>query len=420
MNDLTPTSQHTLRRRVPSLVAAFAIAAATFAFFSPPVLAAPGDVSGIVFEDIDGDALNDAGVPLSGTPGVAPNPGVAGAPVTAFLDDGDSIPNIGDTIQGSTSTGAGGAFSFTGMPAGQYWIVVDSKALIASQEPAEPAANLWAEQTYGVGGSLCADGAGGTAGPSPTGTCYGGRRDTTSDDQTTWYNTAEHLTLVDASAAAATNVDFGFSFNVVTNVLAGDGRDDDLGSAARTVQGSLRQFLENALRLAGGNDMRFIPVEPTNDVNGLNTWWRLDIRNILPTITDNDTTIDGRAYELVDGYTVRDTNPQTLGYVGAVGTGLDGREATGDEATLSGVAAPELEIANDQITITQSGLWVDNADNTTIRRIAIHGFGGSYPADFDKGDIRVTNAGSANTTIEENFIGTKAGSFADPGAGNYS
>ena len=52
------------------------------------------------------------------------------------------------------------------------------------------------------------------------------------------------------NVGAATGLHFGFSFNVVTNARGGDNTDDD-PSAARTIQGSLRQFLANANAIAG-------------------------------------------------------------------------------------------------------------------------------------------------------------------------
>ncbi len=50
---------------------------------------------------------------------------------------------------------------------------------------------------------------------------------------------------MDVAAGDVTRADFAFSFNAVTNAKGGDNGDDD-ASAARTIQGSLRQFLQNA------------------------------------------------------------------------------------------------------------------------------------------------------------------------------
>ena len=53
---------------------------------------------------------------------------------------------------------------------------------------------------------------------------------------------SEHVTRVILSTTNATNIDSGFSFTTITRT--GDGDDD--GSNNRTVQGSLRQFIQMA------------------------------------------------------------------------------------------------------------------------------------------------------------------------------
>ncbi len=70
--------------------------------------------------------------------------------------------------------------------------------------------------------------------------------------------TAEHVARVVLVNTDVSGVDFGFSFNVVTNIRGGDNADDD-GANDRTVQGSLRQFIQNANAIAGANVMRFVP-----------------------------------------------------------------------------------------------------------------------------------------------------------------
>ncbi len=58
---------------------------------------------------------------------------------------------------------------------------------------------------------------------------------------------SEHVTRVILTTVDAGNIDTGFSFTAVTRT--GDG-DDDV-SNARSVQGSLRQYIQNANALSG-------------------------------------------------------------------------------------------------------------------------------------------------------------------------
>ncbi len=150
-------------------------------------------------------------------------------------------------------------------------------------------------------------------------------------------------------------LDFGFSFNVVTNTRAGDGEDDDPG-ANRTVQGSLRQFVQNANAIAGPNAMRFVPVEAPNRTSGADAWWRIAVSNQLPTLNTAGTSIDGTARDLADGTSVR--NPNSRGpelELDGTGTavGIDGIRITGGTATVHGLAIGGF--GRDGIRISVSG-----------------------------------------------------------------
>ena len=101
---------------------------------------------------------------------------------------------------------------------------------------------------------------------------------------------------------------------------------DDDGSAARTVQGSLRQFLKNANAITGANAMRFVPAVPAN----AGAWWQVAVSEDLPDVLDSNTTLDGSAYSLSDGTSLRDENPGWLGTGGLVGVdGLACRPSIG-------------------------------------------------------------------------------------------
>ena len=341
-----------------------------------------------------------------------------GVPVIAYYDATsgdlklalrDGLPGSGDRAIATETTDGSGNYTFSSVPPGVFFVSAHSRdAEPTAGYASGGAGDVWAEQTYGSAGAYCADGLGGTSSPlgSP-GPCYGGRRATSSDASSSFVTNNEHVNAIDATSGSIANLDFGFSFNVVTNTLAGNTLDHDFGNN-RTVQGSLRQFIQNANAAAGPNSMRLVPAEPPND----GTWWEITVSSALPAITDVDTTIDGTAYELADGSTVRDTNTGFLGTNAAGGTtvGVDG-------IPLPQVEAPELELHSSGITA--AALEV-RADNTTIRKLAIYGFGDTGTALTD-GDIEVPSGLSVGgLTVAENVIGTGAGAFADPGAGNRS
>jgi len=399
-------------------------------FAAPASTPIGNTIGGVIYEDVDGDA----NVAEAGTVGAA------GVTVRLFQDDGDGVIEnaTSDALVQTAITDASGNYIFTGVTAGtRYWVVVDSKTILPSTgvNSVAQADDLWAEQTYATANA--ASGAGFTAG---AGALYGGRNATASDNATA-ANTAEHVIRVVAAAGANAGNNFGFSFNSVTNLLAGDATDHD-ASADRTVQGSLRQFIQNADAMTGANTMRFVPVVATNASAGANTWWRITVTSELPQITDSFTTVDGTAYDAIVDGAVLDTNSALLGYVGAVGLGADGIVGTGDDpAPLVGVQGPELEI------VAGPGVGIDTVDGTaddvyvgldiqtgdvTVRRLSIHGFGhdNTLNATLDsEGDIRIGTAtgtftGSAfdasGILIEDNVIGVGPASVADPGAGNRS
>src|SRR5690606_3042533 len=99
----------------------------------------------------------------------------------------------------------------------------------------------------------------------------------------------------------------------------------------------------------------------------------------LPQITGADTTIDGTAFGFTYGavgIAVRNDNAGTLGdTVTRIGLGADGIAGTGDDLPLAGVARPELEIADGVVAgAIANGLDVQ-AQDATIRDLAIWGFG---------------------------------------------
>ncbi len=383
------------------------LAGVLLSLVAAPVIA-QNDISGSVLEDVNGDGnLGDA---------VARN----NTQVRLYRDGGDGQPDgVDDVFLSPTSTDPSGNYSFTSLSAGTYWVLADSKTVTPSAglNGGFVQGDVWPEQTYGTAGAWCDNGAGSPAELGTAGTCFGGQVSTSSDDASV-LSTAEHVSRVVIVASNVANVDFGFSFAAMANTLAGDAQDDD-GGANRTVQGSLRQFIQNANAVAGANVLRFTPAGPTNATDGGgNNWWRLTVTAVLPAITDPNTTVDGIAYNRVNGVSVLDTNPTLLGFVGTVGLGADAVAGTADEPTLSGVPGPELEIVNDRATnVVIIGLDLQ-ANDLTVRRIASYGFGNGNL--FRDANIRVgVNSGGTNftgTLIENNVIGSSAASYTDPGA----
>ncbi|MEF1206932.1 beta strand repeat-containing protein, partial [Photobacterium damselae] len=340
-------------------------------FISNSALAA--SVSGTVFEDITGDGLTDGDVSLDDN--IGDQRGLPGVTVTIYLDDGDNIPDSGDTVVATDVTDANGNYSFTGLANAVYWVASDAPTTASNGS-----GGLVAEQTIGMEAlstiptpfavqSYCADGAGGsvltTNATHSFDVCYGGKT-ATGADVTTDAGTREHITglYLDYNLG---NLSFGFSFNVVVNT-AFDG------------VGSYQQFLLNANAYNGANTMRFVPVVPPNRAS----WWEVQNLDLLafPAITDGNITIDGTAHDFSDATLLRDLDSTLLGTATTVGADWNSR-------SISRVDAPDFainHITNNcersfyQEPADESSTWTgcagielaSNVHNVTIRDIAIY------------------------------------------------
>ncbi|RNF85234.1 prealbumin-like fold domain-containing protein [Montanilutibacter psychrotolerans] len=353
-------------------------------------------VSGTVFQDSVGDLLADGAVANAG------NPALAGRTVRLFNSAGTQLQ--------TATTAADGTYSFGSVVNGVYYVAVD-----APITDAIGTAGVLGEQTYASAGT----GNGGTAGTdygslcvmgtpptytdqgattitntpvdnSATGACYGGRRGSVADSGTTTINTKEHVVRINVLDSSVTSADFGFSFNVLSNV-------NDAG------QGSARQFVVNANAIAGANALRFVPAIATNAVGGGGTWWRVALASNLPALTlgnGNGTTIDGMAYSRVDGSTVLDTNAGNLTSAQTVGVGSD-------QATISPVARPELQWERNATgAMTTVPVLHVQAANTSIRRVSV-----------TRGteSVLVTTSNVSNLLVEDSALGVAPdGSSAPP------
>jgi hypothetical protein len=347
-------------------------------------------ISGTIYEDINGDSVLSDGV---GRPNVN---------LRLYADaNNNGVVDTGDTFISNGTTDLNGRYSFqvsTAASGNNYLVAVDSKSVTPSAgfNAGSAQGDVWAEQTYGDDPTTAA---------IDLGSRFSGRQGLVSDNfnpsvTTPANNAYEHMARVSLGLGNVTNLDFAFSFNVVTNMRAGDTADDDT-TANRTVQGSLRQFIQNANAIAGANYMRLVPANGVA-LNG-GTYWQVAVSNQLPALTDSNTTIDGIAYNFTNGISVRDTNAGSLGAGGAVGT---------ENINLPAVERPEFAVlASGSIAL---GLDLQGS-SSTVRNIAIHGFGTAVNNNSGA-NIRISATGTS-ALIERNIIGTNAVSFTDLGSG---
>lgn len=337
-------------------------------------------ISGTVLLDVDGDgALTDA----------AP---VSGATVRLFRDLlGEGSIDILDLAVAVTTTGTDGGFAFSGLPASPitgafYYVVVSSDFPHPTTGAVD--SDAWAEQTVAPVGGFCANGFGGQTVLTSESPCFGGR--SAASDNQLLITTAEHVARVSIGTTNVTGRRFGFSYRVVTHARDGD----DIVDSARSVQGSLRQALTNAQVIPGPETLRFTPITPPDtNVDGA-SWWRLQLSN--PVEVTGGATLDGHAWCNGIQCTLgqrRDMNPGVIGVSDRIGLGPDGREASGDEAILSPIERPELELAGDGIFPLLVG------EDSALSGVAIPNLG-------------VVLAGD-RAVLSQNLIGTRADGTVD-------
>ncbi|OBU37701.1 beta strand repeat-containing protein [Photobacterium phosphoreum] len=335
------------------------------------------DITGYIYDDINGDS------------DLADKVGVSGVSVYLYTDDGDMTPNAADggpTL--TTTTDADGYYAFVEIPGLTYFV---------SPNPPTSSSAL-AEQTYttsqtdNVNGTFvtgyCDANADGVADTTPiavTGPCYGGwdgdRANTSSSAD---LSTREHISRVvfSANSNSVNLLDFGFSYNVVTNTET-------------TGQGSLEQFIINANTILGPNSMRFVPAVAANDTDPAADWWVISPTSSLTTITGANganTTLDGHAYSHTDGVTLLNTNSGDYAASQTVGS-----SHLCSVENIAALAKPELQIdLPTNASAYSAEIIIINADNTTVRNLSLTG--GSQ-------GINVYSGGITDTVIEYNLIG---------------
>jgi len=264
-----------------------------------------------------------------------------GVTLKLYRDDGDRMPSARDSAVASTKTDRQGLYVFRVSGPGDYWVAVDSQTYRA---------NAWPEQTFGPGGSLCAQPDGTTRATYFEGACFGGRTVDGSDDATA-LATSEHVALVNVREST-TDVDFAFSLDVVTNTADGE-----------RVQGSLRQFVTNGNAVPGANRMRFVPVTPAPEQRQTNfgmppRWWKITMATPLPELTDGDTFIDGTAFNFLSPASHANVHPGRFGEPPTLRT---------EARQIPRLERPELEV------VVNGSAGIVCAARCVVRALALHG-----------------------------------------------
>jgi uncharacterized repeat protein (TIGR01451 family)/uncharacterized repeat protein (TIGR02059 family) len=345
------------------------------------------ELTGIVFQDITGNGVSED---LTFNDAAGDQQALENVEVHLFKDGGDGTPDGSDDVFiETTTTNNLGEYTFKIGDDADFWVVVDSKTGELTD------GSSWGEQTYGPIGGYCEDGTGNVAVKTAAGNCFGGRRGAQSDNISETpvpsdLPNAEHIAKVTISGTGVSGINYGFSFNVVTNT---DDGDDD-GSSARSIQGSLRQFITNANQITGSNTMRFVPSVPSNSAGSGGNWWTTTLSAELPAINDPLTTIAGTAYLNTAPKTIRDDNPGTVGVGGSVGVD-----------NLAGNTTTRKEFEVNLADVGANALLVNATGAYTIRNVALYN---------NATGIRV-QAGN-NGLLEKNLIGARADG-TDPAGG---
>jgi uncharacterized repeat protein (TIGR01451 family) len=391
-DDQTPAKLYTVA--LPSLVAtAFT---GTMTTSQGDLAAAPRvKITGTVFEDVNYGG--GAGRTL------ATSSGVARTNVRVELYD-----SAGAFIT-STTTNGSGVYTLTGAAGQTYTIrVVDSTVTSSRPGAVGTLVGVQTFRTSGLTGTVGTADANRVGGEDPT-KIDAGNGSTTLAALTAGANTPQSITSVALGTSSVTGIDFGFNFDTIVST-----RDSG--------QGTLRQFIINSNTLTNsglaqvgetsGVEASIFMIPNGAAVDGL----RASLTNQLssgvaqivsatqlPAITDSNTLIDGTEQTT----NVGDTNSGTQGVGGTVGV---------DGIALPTVNKPEVQISAAQGTIP---IGIDiNANNTTVRGLAIYGFGTGANTN-GSANIEI-ETGITGALIEKNFIGSTATSFADPGAATRS
>lgn len=357
-----------------------------------------GIISGTIFEDVN----------YAGGAGGAIDGGDQGlANVTAELYTSGSI------FISSTTTDASGNYSFTVAADGNYYIrVVSSTIGDADTPPANgiaTAGTMIVDQTYENNG-ISGNGAAGA---------IGGNDPQVSDYAIAAGNIGDVNVLITVASANLPGVDFGFSYNVVTNTKS-------IG------QGSLYQFTENARRIAGGNAGYFYLF--TSDPNFSGSAFTISAPAGGLAAFDNASTaiyggsqpggytiiVDGSSAGGVNGFDLTSSNNvvsnltiQNFSLNGVRINNTSGNTVTANTITgnaegvlITGASATSNTVSGNSISSSvNDGIQIsNNASSNTIS-------GNTISSNGDDGvDL---NKGASNNTIQNNTISSNSASGID-------
>lgn len=369
-------------------------------------------IGGTIFEDVNGNgSILDDGVARGGVM------------VRLYLDDGDGTPDAGDLLQASALTNGSGQYLFSNFADGTYWVVVDSHTITPSAGLNFGFTNddIWAEQTYGSGDAVTFSGVSHVFAGGP-GTVLGGmNRSSVSDNAAAGLASSEHVHRVILNGVDRTGIDSGFSFSAITRT--GDG-DEDL-SANRTVQGSLRQFLQNSNAIAGTNSSGFHLSTSDPNYSAGTSSWLFAPTSALPVLTET-LVLDGTTQAGFSGVPIIE-----LSGTGA-GGGVNGLTLNADNSTIRGLVINRFDGSGILVNMSDNqsivgnyigtnvagtaalgnhgfGVRVFRGDNNTIGGIA-NGSGNLISGSANQGIAIVGDSGTSDVAnanvIQGNFIGT--------------
>jgi uncharacterized repeat protein (TIGR01451 family) len=367
--------------------------------FSGTMTTAHGDLASAPRVKITGTVFEDMNYGGGAGRSLAASSGVVRANVRVELYDSAG------TFVTSTTTNGSGIYTLTGAAGQTYTIrVVDSTVTSSRPGAVGTLVGVQTFRTSGLTGTVGTADTDRVGGEDPT-KIDAGNGSTTLAALTSGTNTPQSISSVVLGTSGVSGIDFGFNFDTIVST-----RDSG--------QGTLRQFITNSNALANtalaqvgetsGVEASIFMVPNGTAVPGLRAGLtnqltsgvaQVVLATQLPAITDSNTLIDGTEQTT----NVGDTNSGTQGAGGTVGV---------DGIALPTVNKPEVQISAAQGT---SPIGIDiNANNTTVRGLAIYGFGTGANTN-GSANIEI-ETGITGALIERNFIGSTATSFADPGA----
>jgi len=347
-----------------------------FVILNAVLLKVPSNlIIGTIFEDINyGGGLGRDRATASGVD-------IPNVSIELYREEPTGSGNF--VIEDIETTSATGEFTFGGIPNGNYQVRVVNSTIVSSRGGGNSCTTCLPVQTFKTDYDTT------TSTFTPVFNAIGGNNPQAEDTAAGVILGAQSTANISLLNEGVVGVDFGFNFNTIVNTNT-DG------------QGSLEQFIINSNNLDEGglnidphsNDSSLDPDFgddtsifniPTTDTAFIAADGYFDIfldAGNLPSITSDNTKIDGRTQTAFTG----NTNNGTIGAGGTtVGT---------TSTTLPLYELPEIQIRKNNAS--GFSLAID-ANNVTVRNIAVNGNNNAYDG------IRI--ASGNNVIVTENIIG---------------